>query len=75
MQTASRVQANIATFFGEQVPTVTQPSDFGTAKEVFRDFGSQYSLDPRLVKFLITSEGMDTVETFRYAYYENTDFR
>ena len=75
VQTASRVQTNIATFFGEKVPTVTQPSDFALAKEIFRDFGTQYSLDPRVIKFLITSEGINTLETFRYAYSEEVDFR
>ena len=73
--TPMSVPVKTLTYFGEEVPTVIQPQDLAQGELVFRDFGTQYSLDQRMFKFLVESEGIDSFERFRYAYSEDYDFK
>ena len=62
-------------YFGIEVPTITHPLDLTRGEAFITDFGEQYSLDHRVIRYLVENEGIDSLERFRFAYFEEYDFR
>jgi hypothetical protein len=62
-------------YFGIEVPTLVHPLDNSSGETFINDFGSQYNLDARVIRYLLENEGVDCLERFRFAYSENFDYR
>ena len=57
-------------YFGIEVPTLVHPLDTSSGETFINDFGSQYNLDVRVIRYLLENEGVDCLERFRFAYSE-----
>ena len=62
-------------YFGIEVPTITHPLDLTRGEAFITDFGEQYQLDARVIRYLLENEGIDCLERFRFAFSEDYDYR
>ena len=50
------------TYFGIEVPTLVHPLDDSRGEAFLSEFGRQYNLDSRVIRYLLENEGIDCLE-------------